>query len=160
MRKSIDNLKSFFLKDKFLIISITSLFILIIDQISKWIVVSKMYLGESISLLKDILYLTYLQNTGAGFGILKGNVSLLIWFSIFVIGLIFYFYDQIPDYKYVYFAFGLILGGAFGNLIDRIRLGYVIDFINFEMLWPAFNIADSAITIGAILLIVYSIKNK
>jgi len=141
-------------KNKFIIISVTVLVIVILDQITKFIVSRSLSLHESLPLLKNILHFTYIHNTGAGFGIMKNMNSLLIWVSIAVIGGIVYYLDKVPEEKVPMFGFGLVLGGAFGNLIDRIFLGHVIDFIDFRI-WPAFNVADSCITIGAILLIIY-----
>ena len=146
-------------KQKLLIISITSIAVLFLDQLTKLIVVSKMQLSLSIPLIKNIFHLTYIQNTGASFGILSGNNSLLIWFAIIAIGIIIYFYDAIPKSKYAFVFVALILGGALSNLVDRLRLGYVIDFIDLRI-WPSFNIADAAITVGAIGLIVYLMKHK
>jgi len=113
-----------------------------------------MELHQSIPLIKNILHLTYIQNTGAGFGILKGWNLILIFISLIIIGIILYNFDKIIKEKSIHIPVALILGGAFGNLIDRILLGHVIDFIDFRI-WPAFNVADSAITIGALWLIVY-----
>jgi len=144
-------------KKKFLIIFLTALGIVLLDQILKFLILKNMFLNQSIPLISDIFHLTYIQNTGAGFGILQGNIGLLIWFSIFAIGLILYFYDTIPNNTLIQIAVALILGGTLGNLIDRIRLSYVIDFIDFRI-WPAFNIADMAITIGIIGLILYILK--
>lgn len=113
-----------------------------------------------ILIIKQILPIPFSTNTGAGFGILQGMTDVLIWISIAIIGLITYYHDKIAlEDKYVHMSVALILGGAVGNLIDRIRLGYVIDFINLRI-WPSFNIADAAITVGAIGLIYYSIKKK
>lgn len=118
---------------------ITALIILLLDQISKFIVKK---------------YFTYTTNTGAAFGILQNQNILLMIISIIALIIFFYFskdYDILP--------LGLLIGGTLGNLIDRIFYGYVIDFINLNI-WPSFNIADSANTIGIILLILYSIKKK
>jgi signal peptidase II len=79
---------------------------------------------------------------------------LLIWISLMVIGAILYNYEKIPKENIPQISFALITGGAIGNLISRIFYGYVIDFIDFRV-WPAFNIADSAITIGAVMLVIY-----
>ncbi|MBR9691920.1 signal peptidase II [Candidatus Woesearchaeota archaeon] len=144
---------------KILIIFLTPLVIVLLDQLTKLAVVKIVELQQSTPLLQNIFHLTYIQNTGAGFGFFQNSTSLLIWFSIIVIGLILYFYEAIPENRYVQFAVALILGGTLGNLIDRIRLGYVIDFIDFRI-WPAFNIADAAITIGVIGLVIYLVKNN
>jgi len=143
------------MKDKkgFLILFI-GLAIVILDQITKYLVISSMKLGQSIPLIKNFLYFTYIQNTGAGFGILKGWNVVLIFISLIIIGIILFYFDRIVKEKNIHIPVALVLGGAVGNLIDRVFLGYVIDFIDFRI-WPAFNVADSCITIGAVWLIVY-----
>jgi len=110
--------------------------------------------GQSIALIPHVLHLTYIQNTGSAFGLFQNTTSLLIWFSVFVLGLIFYLYDKIPFVPRI-----LLTGGIVGNLIDRIFLKFVVDFIDFRV-WPAFNIADSCLTIGVIILIIYLLKKK
>ena len=127
-----------------IIFFITTLLIILLDQLTKFLV-------------KDFSFVV--KNTGAGFGILPNQQAMLIWISVFVIGLILFYYDKIPENKFVQLSIGLILGGTIGNLIDRIRLSYVSDFIDLKF-WPSFNIADSAITVGAVILAVYLIKKK
>jgi signal peptidase II len=136
-----------------LILSI-SLLIILLDQLTKYLVLKYMPLHQSIPLIKNILHLTYIQNTGAGFGILKGFNLILIFISLIIIGVILFYFEKIIKEKQIHIPIALILGGAFGNLIDRVFLGHVIDFIDFRI-WPAFNIADSCITIGALWLIAY-----
>lgn len=140
-------------KKLFLIFSI-SIFIVLLDQLTKYLVSKYMPLSQSIPLIKNVLYLTYIHNTGAGFGILRGWNTILIFISLIVIGIILFYFDKIIKERYIHIPISLILGGAIGNLIDRVFLGYVIDFIDFRI-WPAFNVADSCITIGALWLIVY-----
>lgn len=135
-------------KKKIFTISIISLIVIFLDQLAKILIV------------KQIIPIDYITNTGASFGLFQDSVSLLIWISIIIIGVIFYLYDKIPVKERIVHIFtALILGGAVGNLIDRIRLRYVIDFIDLKI-WPSFNIADAAITIGAIGLIIYLIRKK
>lgn len=123
--------------------------IVILDQLTKYLV-------------KDqIVNINFIQNTGSFFGIMKGSSVFLIWFSLVVIGIFFYFYDKIQKSELIVkLCSGLIVGGAIGNLIDRIRYGSVTDFINLGW-WPSFNIADSAICVGVTLLIIYFLfENK
>ncbi len=136
-----------------------SLLILIADQLFKFLVLKTIPFKYSIQIIPKIFYLTHIRNYGAAFGLLQNASNLLLWFSIIVIGVILYVYDKIPNETSVQVFVALILGGTLGNLIDRIRFGYVIDFLDFQI-WPAFNIADSAITIGVIGLIIYLIKKK
>ncbi len=131
-----------------------SFFIIILDQLTKYLISGYILPSQSIPLIKNILHITYIQNTGAGFGILKGWNTILIFVSLIIIGIILFYFDRIIKEKQTHIPITLILGGAIGNLIDRIFLGYVIDFIDFRI-WPAFNIADSCITIGALWLIIY-----
>ncbi len=94
------------------------------------------------------------RNTGAGFGLLKDFNSGLIYLSVIILGLLVYFHDRINLYSLTFITAGLI-----SNVTDRISYGYVIDFIDFKI-WPVFNIADSFITIGVILLIIEYFKKK
>ena len=131
--------------------------VILVDQISKYMVKSFIELGGSVPLIKNVLYLTLVQNKGAGFGILQGQRLFFIVFSFVVlIGLI-YKWKRIP--KNVGVPIGFIIGGLLGNLIDRIFLGHVVDFIDFRI-WPVFNAADSAITIAVIWLIIYLWRKK
>ncbi len=142
-------------KQRFLFVILITFLILIIDQVTKLLVLKN--ITSSVTVIKNILYFSVIKNTGAAFGILKNETMLLIWFSVIVIGVILFYMDKIPKDKIVQIFTALILGGTISNLIDRLRLGYVIDFINFKI-WPAFNIADAAVTIGAIGLIIYLMK--
>tara|TARA_Y100000310_G_scaffold337853_1_gene425985 strand:- start:2702 stop:3142 length:441 start_codon:yes stop_codon:yes gene_type:complete len=142
---------------KALYIFITALIILIFDQLTKIWAFSN--LSEPMQIIPNFFKFQLTTNTGAGFGFLKGFNNIFIWIIIIVVGLILYYYNDIPEKKYMWISFGLILGGALGNLIDRIRLGFVIDFLDLTF-WPSFNIADSAITIAAILIGVYIIYEK
>lgn len=129
------------------------LFILFLDQLTKFLVTKNLFLNQSLPLIKGIFHLTPIHNRGAAFGILKNQAPLFICASLFAIILIYFSLKNNKHKKpYTYsLSLGLILAGALGNLIDRVCLGYVIDFLDFRI-WPVFNVADSAITIGAILL--------
>lgn len=135
-------------------------FILILfDQITKYIV-SSLLMNNDLIIIKNFLKFSYIENEGAAFGILKGNLLFLIVISIF---LIYYIIKEIKSNKNnsIIYAYSLILSGALGNLIDRIFRGYVIDFISFTFFkkeMAVFNVADSYITIGAFLLIFFMIK--
>ena len=98
-------------------------------------------------------------NTGAAFSMLEGYNSILLFIALIVVGVILFNYPKIPDQRLPVTAFALITGGAIGNITDRVMLGYVVDFINFSF-WPSFNVADSAISIGAVLLIWWIVKKQ
>jgi signal peptidase II len=133
--------------------------ILAVDQLTKFIVSQALNVNETIPLAKGIFDITLVHNKGAAFGILKNQTYLFIGASLVAISLIYSSLRKSVNDKYQIFSLSLILGGAVGNLIDRLRLGYVIDFFNLYW-WPVFNVADSAITVGGILLAYSIIKRK
>src|SRR3989338_5573041 len=121
--------------------------ILILDQLTKRIAISSQAFKEGFEIIPGLLWLRTTFNTGAAFSILQNQNTLLAFFTVAVIGIIIYYAmrNEIAG-KYSAVSLGLILGGALGNLTDRIISGAVIDFISFPF-WPAFNIADSALTL-------------
>ena len=125
----------------------------VLDQLVKWIVVSHMEWGESIPLIPNVFHLTYILNPGAAFGILAYQRWFFLLIVLILFGAFFAFRKRIPK-EPVYFpaAIGMLLGGALGNAIDRVRLSGVIDFFDFRI-WPIFNVADIFITIGVIALV-------
>lgn len=126
--------------------------VLILDRITKHIFFTILSQGQSIKILPNIFHITLVLNKGAAFGVFRGQRTIFILLSILTIALIiFYIGKNRQKGVLLPLALGLILGGAIGNLIDRIRFGYVIDFLDFRI-WPVFNIADSALTIGAVIL--------
>jgi len=140
-----------------LIFSIT-IFIILLDQLTKFLIRTSFALHESETLIPKVLELTHIQNTGIAFGLFKNMQPIMIIINVLIICVIIYYLKDIKNRKLA-ISISLILGGAFGNLIDRIFLGTITDFIKISI-WPVFNIADSAITIGAILLAIYFIKKK
>lgn len=143
--------------------------VIIIDQIVKIYVESSMHLHQSIEVLENFFHFTYIRNRGAAFGILSGadsafRVPFFLAVSAIAIATIIYMIHRYEGRSGLFpAALALILGGAIGNMIDRIRLGEVIDFIDIHWYrhhWPAFNIADSAITIGIGLLIIQMLIEK
>jgi signal peptidase II len=145
--------------NKGILFFIISIAVFISDQIIKFLVKNSMNPGESIPLIKNIFHLTYVRNSGAGFGIFQGQTMFLIWFAVIVIGIIIFNYEKIIKEKLFQISSALILGGTVSNLIDRIFLGFVVDYIDFRI-WPVFNIADSCITIGALILIICLMKQE
>lgn len=100
------------------------------------------------------LSIHFVHNTGAGFGILKGQMTILAIISTIVLMGVIYYYKKIPQEKWAQVLFGLFLGGVAGNLIDRILRQYVVDFIDLGF-WPVFNLADAAISVSVIGLVLY-----
>jgi len=142
--------------------------VIAVDQWTKHLVLQRFRLGESLSLLPPIFSLTYIRNQGAAFGFLQGAPSVFRepFFIItpvvaFFVILIVYF--RLKDsQRWTALALSLILGGAVGNLIDRIRFGYVVDFLDFHWkgVWhyPAFNVADSCIVVGVGIVLLLSFR--
>ena len=127
--------------------------ILILDQGTKWLITTSFHLGQSVLLLPPFVALTLVHNTGAAFGLFKGLLLLLIVLSVVVVGWVGWEFIRHPAQPaLIQWGCALVGGGALGNLIDRLRCGYVIDFIDLRV-WPVFNVADSAITIGVGLLL-------
>lgn len=139
-----------------------TLLVLIFDQVVKVIVTLKLEPFQDVWVVKNVFSLTCVHNYGAAFGILRSKTLLLITLSAAVILFVWIKRKKIACYpKGFQIGLALALGGALGNLIDRIRLGYVVDFLNFQV-WPVFNLADIAIVTGVGLIIVslYSDKSK
>ncbi|MEN6351502.1 MAG: signal peptidase II [Syntrophomonas sp.] len=130
--------------------------VLVLDRASKWWISHNFFHGQSTPLLDGLLYLTYVQNRGAAFGIMQGkSYFFLLCGATVVIALILYnIMYRVPSPAAL--ITGLIAGGALGNLIDRFFYGYVIDFLDLGW-WPVFNIADMGIVCGGILLTMYII---
>lgn len=129
-----------------------SLGVLIIDQISKFFIKINMTELESIPIITNVFHLTYVKNAGAAFSILEGKTSFFIVVTILAASVALFCYFRV-DSKKIWLRSGiaLALGGAMGNLIDRMRYGKVVDFFDFRI-WPVFNIADCAIVVGVILI--------
>ena len=150
-------------EENLMLLFLLAALILILDQTSKFIVCRIILPGGSFPVIKDIFHLTHVQNQGAAFGLFPNQTLFFIGITLFTILLILFFHQRISkEGSAPSWALGLILGGAIGNLIDRIRLKVVIDFLDFSLKghhWPSFNIADSAITVGAVILL-FSVFKK
>ncbi len=139
----------------FALITVTT--IVFLDRFLKIYFSNSLSLGESWPVLRGIFHITLVHNTGIAFGLFKNQGIVFIIIPLIAIILlifnIYYYRNNQEELSRTYIvAFSLILGGAIGNLIDRIYFGYVIDFLDFRV-WPVFNVADSAITIGAAIIL-------
>ena len=127
--------------------------VFIIDQLVKHLVVSTMHLGQSLPVIKGIFHITYVLNPGAAFGMLEHQRWFFILVALAAVLLGVAFYKKLQQESFLMRSgAGLLLGGAVGNLADRIQSGLVVDFLDFRI-WPVFNIADIAICAGAGILI-------
>jgi signal peptidase II len=128
-------------------------FVLVLDQATKWLVAE--YWGPNEvthrhSLVGDVIAIHYVENTGVAFGLLEGRTAFVTILALIVMGTLVLTFRRAESVSWpATVASGLVLGGALGNLIDRVRLGHVVDFVEVWS-WPKFNVADSAITIGAL----------
>lgn len=150
-----------------LISIITVALVVFSDRITKNFFSKVLSVGETIPVVKDFFHFTLVHNTGMAFGLFKDHGIVFIVIPVIAIALLVYNICYYRENEYLsrsyIFAFSLIMGGAFGNLIDRIWIGHVIDFLDFRV-FPVFNIADSAITVGAITILIkcvpLSVKDK
>lgn len=132
------------------------LFAILLDQLIKYLIVHNMELNSSIPVIDPIFYLTYVQNFGAAFSILQNQKTVFIVItSVVAVSLLLVIIKNKAKYhKALLISFSMIIGGGVGNLIDRIRYGYVVDFFDFKI-WPVFNIADMFVVCGTFLLAFY-----
>lgn len=130
-----------------------------LDQLTKWLAVAFLEGQPSFPIWQDVLHLTFAKNEGAAFGMLSNHRWVFMIFStVAIIGLLIYLFRFRPKSRYVQITLAMIVGGGIGNMIDRVILGYVIDFIDFTLInFAIFNVADSFVTVGAFMLMGYLI---
>jgi len=147
---------------------ITIVLVMILDQWTKLLVLSHFEYGESVLMIKEFFSLTYVRNTGAAFGFLASanaafRVPFFLAVPIVAMVILGFLYRDLPkSARWRALALGLVTGGAIGNLIDRVRLGFVVDFLDFHFknvyYFPAFNVADSAICVGVAILLLSTME--
>ncbi|SFJ93770.1 signal peptidase II [Halobacillus dabanensis] len=137
---------------------IIAIAVILLDQWTKWLVVTNMNIGQSIPMIEDFLYLTSHRNQGAAWGILQGQMWFFYIITVVVIGFVIYYLHQYgKESRFVGVALALILSGAIGNFIDRVFRKEVVDFVNtyiFSYNFPIFNVADSALVVGVIFVMI------
>ena len=158
------------MKKKYWILAALPSLVLVLDQLTKQLIVNRFHLGESIPVMAGYFSLTYVRNTGAAFGFLAtANPAFRIPFFMLVptlaLAVIIQLFRKLPDSDLrTAVALASVMGGAIGNLIDRVRFGYVVDFLDFhwryQVHFPAFNVADSAICVGVGLLMLDLFKKE
>lgn len=137
---------------------ISAVCVLILDQVTKYIIIEKLPISSEIEVIRGFFYITHLKNTGAAFGLFQDSTRTLTIISFVAIALIIILKIMLKlNYAFYNVSLGFILGGALGNLIDRYFVGEVTDFLNFTF-WPVFNIADSFIIIGFCLIILLILR--
>lgn len=144
---------------------ITSL-VLAADQLTKWLVQEIIVPRnpQVFVVIEGIFELSYTTNTGAAFGLMRGQNLILTIITIVAIGFIFVYYKQYLHSLWMRIALSVLLGGALGNFLDRIRHGEVTDFLRFRLLpnfwWPTFNLADVAVCVGAGMLMIHLLRHR
>ena len=134
-----------------------AIFIILVDQASKFYIQHSMNIGESIPVIEGIFHITYIENPYTAFGLFKYQTIFFVIAALISLILVILIYKKIifKEDPFMYIPLTLVLGGAVGNLIDRMRVdGRVIDFIDFRI-WPVFNFADSAIVCGMLVLLIH-----
>ena len=154
---------------KYAIFFLIAASVVLADQLTKGLVAQKFLLHENLEVIPGFFNLTYIRNTGGAFGLLAGGASglrtiLFLAVSLAALGIIFYLYTKIPQgKKWLDTGLAMTFGGALGNFVDRVRFGEVVDFLDFHvgsLHWPAFNVADSAISVGIAIFCFYLIFKK
>ncbi len=157
------------LNGKYRLLLVVSLLVVLVDLVSKYLILAHVGLHESITIIPGFFDIVHVKNPGAAFGLFAQQDpairnAVLITASFVAIGVILYLFHQSPTtYPILSAGFALILGGAAGNMIDRIRWGEVVDFFDIYIgpyHWPAFNVADSAISVGMAIFVYYVIIRK
>ncbi|MBU4317694.1 MAG: signal peptidase II [Proteobacteria bacterium] len=157
------------MKRKYQLLLIISSIVVMMDQLTKALVVAKIPLYKTIAVIPGFFNLTHLRNPGVAFGMFSGGNSnlqqmLLMGAAICAVCVIFYFYSKTgQEFPLMLIGFSLIVGGAVGNLIDRFRFSGVVDFVEVyvgKYTWPAFNVADSAICIGVSIFFYYMVFKR
>lgn len=145
-----------------MILWVVAVVVFALDRWSKALVAQHFLPGQSELVVPHLLWWTYVQNTHGAFGLFGSQPWLLIGLALLVLGIFFVaFRDAVRASQVVRIAFGAIVGGAAGNIADRFQHRYVIDFVDFKTIWPnVFNVADSCITVGVIVLILASLQRE
>lgn len=155
---------------KALFFFVTIVLVMILDQWTKLLVLGHFEYGESLAMIRDFFSITYVRNTGAAFGFLANanpafRVPFFLAVPIIAMVILGFLYRDLPKTaRWRALALGLVTGGAIGNLIDRVRLGFVVDFLDFHYknvyYFPAFNVADAAICVGVAILLLSTIDKE
>ena len=135
--------------------------IVVLDQVTKQLVTGALAPGQSVDVIGETVRIVFGQNSGALFGLFKDNAVMFGLVSLVVVGLIVAYHARAAGTVYLSLTLGLLLGGAIGNMIDRLRLGYVVDFVDVglgSLRFYTFNVADSAISVSILLLLVAAIR--
>jgi signal peptidase II len=144
---------------KLAVLLLTALGILVADQLTKALVVANLGVGERARVIGDVVQIWHVRNAGAAFSLFQGGMLLFIVVSVLSIAMVVYFHRTLRDRgPWLHVVLGVVLGGTLGNFADRLRLGYVTDWLSVgigELRWPTFNVADSSIVLGIGVLVIF-----
>jgi signal peptidase II len=149
---------------KALVLLLTALAILVADQGTKALVVANLAIGQKVRLLGDLVQVWHAQNRGAAFSLFQGGMIVFLVVSVLSIAMVVYFHRTMRDRSpWLHLVLGMILGGTLGNFIDRLRQGYVTDWLSVgigDTRWPTFNVADASVVLGIGILVLYLFLNN
>jgi signal peptidase II len=141
------------------VLGLTAAAILLLDQVTKAMVVGAIALGERVKVVGDLVWLWHVRNEGAAFSLFQGGQLFFYAVSLLALAMLLYFQRAFRGRGTLLFVvLGLVLGGTLGNLVDRVRFGYVTDFISVgigDLRWPTWNVADASLVVGILALVVY-----
>ena len=141
------------------VLLLTALALLIADQVTKALVVADLAVGQRVNVIGDMVQIWHAQNRGAAFSLFQGGTLVFLVVSVLSIGLVVYFHRGLRDRRpWLHVVLGMVLGGTLGNFVDRLRQGYVTDWLSVgvgDTRWPTFNIADASVVVGIGILVLY-----
>jgi len=141
------------------ILLIVALVILAADQLTKALVVANLEVGERIGVFGNVVQFWHAQNAGAAFSLFQGGTLIFVAVSILSVGMVAYFHRALRDRgAWLHAVLGIVLGGTVGNFVDRVRQGYVTDWVSVgigDTRWPTFNVADASLVVGICVLVAY-----
>jgi signal peptidase II len=147
------------MRSELLAMGVTAAVVLLVDQATKAAIASTMAVGEQVSVVGDLVMLWDVRNVGAAFSLFQGGQIFFLIITVLAFAMLIYFQRAFRGRGVaLYVVLGLVLGGTLGNLLDRIRLGYVTDFISVgigSLRWPTWNVADASIVVGILALVAY-----
>jgi signal peptidase II len=147
------------LRAELLALGLTAAVVLLADQATKAIVAASIELGARVQVIGDLVVLWHVRNTGAAFSLFQGGQAFFLIVTVLAFAMLFYFQRAFRGRgQLLHVVLGLVLGGTLGNLIDRVRLGYVTDFVSVgigDLRWPTWNVADASLVVGIISLVFY-----
>jgi signal peptidase II len=141
------------------VLAVTAVTLYVLDQLTKAIVAANLGVGESVPVIGDLVRIWHVRNTGAAFSLLPGALWLFLPVTVIALGMVAWFHRSLRGRTlWVQVILGMVLAGTLGNLTDRVRQGYVVDFVSVgfgDVRFPTFNVADSSLVVGIALLVLY-----